>query len=107
MKFYIRGGIGDFLQHYSFIKENLDKQYLVHMHFKNAKTIFDQIGAFNCSFYEFQNVDSLNQQTNSIINQFIGIDENKIFQTPRNFYSNFDCNSRNLTLIEKFQCLNY
>ena len=90
MKFYIRGGIGDLLQHYSFIKENLDEEYLVHMHFKNAKTIFDQIGAFNCSFYEFQNADSLNQQTNSIINQFIGIDENKIFQTPRNFYSNFD-----------------
>ena len=43
MKFYIRGGIGDLLQHYSFIKENLDKQYLVHMHFKNVKQIFDEM----------------------------------------------------------------
>ena len=66
MKFYIRGGIGDLLQHYSFIKENLDKQYLVHMHFKNVKQIFDEIGALNCSFYEFEDANSLNQQTNFI-----------------------------------------
>lgn len=107
MKFYIRGGIGDFLQHYSFIKKNLDKQYLVHMHFKNAKQIFDEIGALNCSFYEFEDANSLNQQTNFIINQIIAIDNEKIFETPRSFYSDFnfghEANIKAEELIKSFK----
>ena len=90
MKFYIRGGIGDLLQHYSFIKENLDKQYLVHMHFKNVKQIFDEIGALNCSFYEFEDFDSLKKQTDAIVNQIVNIDKENICETPRVFYSDFN-----------------
>jgi len=90
MKFYIRGGIGDFLQHYEFIKNNLDKQYLVHMHFKNAKSMFDDLGINNCLFYEFNNAASLLEQTDLIIKKFIESDNDKIFETPRSFYSSFD-----------------
>lgn len=90
MKFYIRGGIGDLLQHYEFIKDNLDKEYLVHMHFKNARSIFDQIGAFNCLFYEFDDAISLSEQTNSIFKDFIDNNKDTVYETPRSFYCDFD-----------------
>jgi len=107
MKFYIRGGIGDLLQHYSFIKNNLDKQYLVHMHFKNAKQIFDEIGALNCSFHEFEDFESLKKQTDAIVNQASNIDKENICETPRVFYSDFNFgdepNDKAKELINSFE----
>ena len=90
MKFYIRGGIGDFLQSYQFVKNNLDKEYIVSMHFKNAKFVFDEIGASNCVFYDFEDLHSLTEQTNSIIDLFLRKNKEQIHQTPRSFYDTFN-----------------
>jgi len=106
MKFYIRGGIGDLLQYYKFINNNLDKEYLVHMHFKNAKQIFDEIGALSCSFYEFEDIESLNKQTDAIVNRVHNIDKENIYDTPRAFYSEFnfgyDANKSAEDLVNSF-----
>jgi len=87
---YIRGGLGDFLQYYDYIINNPSEQYLIHMHYKNAKLIFDQLGIYNCFYYEFENIFSLAKQTEFIVKNLIQMENFKIYETPRAFYSKFN-----------------
>jgi hypothetical protein len=90
MKFYIRGGIGDLLQHFWFIKNYPQAEYIVHSHFKGVKQIFDHAGATNCSFYQFDDMDSHNSQVDAIKEVHAKENQNDIQETPRAFYSSFD-----------------
>lgn len=90
MKFYIRGGIGDLLQHFWFIKNYPQSEYIVHSHFKGVKQIFDYLGATNCSFYQFDDLDSHNSLVDVIKETHAKENQNDIQETPRAFYSTFD-----------------
>lgn len=90
MKFYIRGGIGDLLQHFWFISNYPQKEYIVHTHFNGAKEIFDHLGATNCSFYKFEDMDSHNTQVDAIKSDHAKENQNDIQETPRAYYSDFN-----------------
>lgn len=90
MKFYIRGGIGDLLQHFWFIKNYPNKEYIVHCHFDGAKDVFDYLGVANCSFYKFKDMESHNSQVDVIKADHAPENQSDIQETPRSFYSDLD-----------------
>lgn len=90
MKFYIRGGIGDLLQHFWFIKNCPDQEYIVHSHFSGVKDIFDYLGANNCSFYGFEDMESHNSQVDIIKANHASENQNDIQETPRAFFSDLN-----------------
>ena len=48
------------------IKNNTDQEYIVHTHFDKAPDMFDYLGAKNCHFYKFKDMDSHNEQVDTI-----------------------------------------
>lgn len=102
MKFYVRGGIGDLLQNFWFIKSNPKSEYLVHTHFENAKYIFDHLGAYNCHFYNFNDMDSHNDQVDIIKANHSEEDQKNISETPRAFYSDLDLGDDANKIAEDF-----
>lgn len=89
-KVYIRGGIGDFLQSFGIIQQNPHDEYLVHTHFKDAKRIFDFLGAKNAKFYFFDDFDSHNNQVEIIMKENCPDgDQSKVTEAKRLFYGNF------------------
>lgn len=102
MKFYVRGGIGDLLQNFWFIKSNPKSEYLVHTHFENAKDIFDHLGVSNCHFYNFNDMDSHNDQVDLIKSNHSDEDQKNISETPRAFYSDLDFGDEANSIAENF-----
>jgi len=90
MKYYIRGGIGDLLQHYWFIKTYPNNEYIVHTHFKQAKDIFEHLKASNYHIYQFEDLESHNDQVDVIKSEHAKEDQSNIAETPRAYYSSFD-----------------
>lgn len=89
-KYYIRGGIGDLLQHYWYIKAHPEKEYIVHTHFKNAEDIFRNLGATNCHFYPFKDMPTHNEQVDVIKLAHALEDQSNILEVPRAYYSSFN-----------------
>jgi hypothetical protein len=102
MKFYVRGGVGDLLQNFWFIKNNPNNEYLVHTHFENAKDIFDHLGVSNCHFYNFNDIDSHNDQVDLIKDNHADEDQKNISETPRAFYSELDFGDEANSVAENF-----
>lgn len=102
MKFYVRGGIGDLLQNFWFIKGNPKSEYLVHTHFEKAKDIFDHLGVSNCHFYNFNDMDSHNYQVDAMKASHASEDQKNISDTPRSFYSDLDFGEEANLIAENF-----
>lgn len=90
MKFYIRGGIGDFLQTLWFARNYPHKDYIVHSHFKKAKEFYDHFGINKTCFYPFNDLDSHNDQVEIIVKEQGENSPKNIQEVPRSFYSSFD-----------------
>jgi ADP-heptose:LPS heptosyltransferase len=107
MKFYVRGGIGDFLQCSWFIANNKTKEFIVHTHFKQAESFFKSLGAENSSFYYFNNIEEHDAQIDKIIENHGENSTTNIRECPRAFYSdiNFSQESKEnaKSFVEKFQ----
>lgn len=97
MKFYIRGGIGDFLQCSWFVANNKEKEFIVHTHFKQAESFFKNLGATNCFFYYFEDIESHDSQIDKILEIHGENSTTNIRECPRAFYSdiNFSQESKN------------
>ena len=89
MKFYIRGGIGDLLQSLWFVCNYPEKEYVVHTHFKKTKEIFDYLGIKNTYFYQFDDLESHNEQIDLILKDHGENSTKNIQECPRAFYSSF------------------
>lgn len=87
MKFYIRGGVGDFLQCSWFASTNNTKEFIIHTHFKNAKDIFEEIGLANSFFYFFNNIEEHDDQVDKILENHGENSTTNIRECPRAFYS--------------------
>jgi len=90
MKFYIRGGIGDFLQSLWFVRGYPHKDYIVHTHFKKAKEFYDHFGIKNTVFYPFDDLKGHDSQVDMIVKEQGENSTKNIQETPRAFYSAFD-----------------
>ena len=90
MKFYIRGGIGDFLQSLWFARNYSHKDYVVHTHFKKAKEFYDHFGIKNTFFYPFDDLKSHDAQVDNIVKEQGENSTKNIQETPRAFYSGFE-----------------
>jgi hypothetical protein len=90
MKFYVRGGMGDFLQCSWFISNNKTQHFIVHTHFKQAESFFKNLGAENCSFYYFDNIEDHDSQVDNIINDHGENSTTNIRECPRAFYSDIN-----------------
>jgi hypothetical protein len=81
-KNYICGGIGDFLQVYPYIINNLEEKYIIHSHFKDAKKFFNFLPEKNSEYIFFSDIKELNLQKIEIFNnenEEIKIVERKYF----------------------------
>jgi ADP-heptose:LPS heptosyltransferase len=107
MKFYVRGGIGDFLQCSWFIQNNKYKEFIVHTHFKGAENFFKDLGVENASYYYFQNTEEHDEQIDKIIANHGENSTTNIRECPRAFYSdvNFSKESKENadSFCKKFQ----
>ena len=107
MKFYVRGGVGDFLQCSWFIQSNKSKEFIVHTHFEGAKQFFDDFGSENSSFYYFKNIEEHDEQIDKIISNHGENSTTNIRECPRSFYSdiNFSKESKQNadSFCERFQ----
>ena len=90
MKFYVRGGLGDFLQCSWFIKNNSTKEFIIHTHFKQAELFFKNIGIENCSFYYFDNIEEHDSQVDKIVENHGENSTKNVRECPRSFYSDID-----------------
>jgi hypothetical protein len=90
MKFYIRGGIGDFLQSLWFVRAYPHKDYIIHSHFKKAKEFYDHFGVNKTCFYPFDDFAGHNEQVDAIVKEQGENSPKNIQETPRAFYSAFD-----------------
>jgi len=90
MKFYVRGGLGDFLQCSWFIKNNSTKEFIVHTHFKQAELFFKNLGVENCHFYYFDNTEDHDSQVDKIVENHGENSTTNIRECPRSFYSDID-----------------
>lgn len=107
MKFYVRGGIGDFLQCSWFIANNKTKEFIVHTHFKQAESFFKSLGAENSFFYYFDNIEEHDAQIDKIIQNHGENSTTNIRECPRTFYSDIDFSQESKekakSFVEKFQ----
>ena len=90
MKFYVRGGLGDFLQCSWFIKNNSTREFIIHTHFKQAELFFKNIGIENCSFYYFDNIEEHDSQVDKIVENHGENSTKNVRECPRSFYSDID-----------------
>jgi len=90
MKFYVRGGIGDFLQCCWFIKNNSKQEFIVHTHFDGAESFFENLGIKNVSFYHFKNIEEHDSQVDKIVENHGENSTTNIKECPRSFYSDID-----------------
>lgn len=69
-KYYVSGGIGDFLQFFPFVLDKKNENFLIHTHFKNAKDFFDYIGIKNSEFIYFSNANEFESQKPFLLSKF-------------------------------------
>jgi hypothetical protein len=107
MKFYIRGGIGDFLQSLWFARAYPHKDYIIHSHFKKAKEFYDHFGVNKTCFYPFDDFAGHNEQVDAIVKEQGENSPKNIQETPRAFYSAFDfgeeANNASEALVDSFK----
>lgn len=87
MKFYLRGGVGDFLQTLWFVSNNLESSYIIHTHFKKAKDFFSSFGVNNIDIYTFDTIEEHDSQVDLIIQNHGENSTTNIKEVPRAFYS--------------------
>jgi hypothetical protein len=90
MKFYVRGGVGDFLQCSWFIQNNKTKEFIVHTHFKEAESFFKNLNAENVFFYYFDTIEEHDKQIDKILENHGENSTTNIRECPRSYYSNIN-----------------
>ncbi len=90
MKFYLRGGVGDFLQTLWFVTNNPDSTYIIHTHFKKAKEFFSSFGVNNTDVYLFDTIEEHDSQVDLIVKNHGENSTTNIKEVPRAFYSTID-----------------
>lgn len=87
MKFYLRGGVGDFLQTLWFVSNNPDSEYIIHTHFPKTKEFFSSFGVNNIHIYTFETIPEHDSQVDLIVNNHGENSTENIREVPRAFYS--------------------
>lgn len=90
MKFYLRGGIGDFLQTLWFVSNNPNEEYIIHTHYDKAKEFFSSFNVNNVDVYIFKNIAEHDAQVDSIVNKHGENSTQNIREVPRAFYSKIE-----------------
>lgn len=102
MKFYVRGGVGDFLQCSWFVQNNKAKEFIVHTHFKQAESFFKDFGSENASYYYFQNIEEHDEQIDRIISNHGENSTTNIRECPRAFYSDINFSKESKDKADSF-----
>lgn len=87
MKFYLRGGVGDFLQTLWFVSNNPNEEYIIHTHFPKTKEFFSSFGIENVHVYIFDTISEHDSQVDLIVNNHGENSTQNIREVPRAFYS--------------------
>jgi hypothetical protein len=87
MKYYLRGGVGDFLQCLPYMMANPDKEYLIHTHFRKAKEFIEGFGVLNCKYYYFDNIEEHDSTVDVMLEENGENTTKNISPCPRYFYS--------------------
>ena len=87
MKFYVRGGVGDFLQTLWFISNNPKEEYILHTHFKDAKNFFASFNVNNTDPYIFESIEQHDMQVDEILKNHGDNSNKNIREVPRAYYS--------------------
>jgi len=87
MRFYVRGGVGDFLQTLWFISNNSNEEYIVHTHFKDAKDFFASFNVNNVDAYIFESIEEHDMQVDEILKKHGENSDKNIREVPRAYYS--------------------
>jgi hypothetical protein len=107
MKFYVRGGVGDFLQSSWFMIGNSTQEFIIHTHFHGAEEFFKSFNLTNAHFYYFNNIEEHDAQIDKILANHGENSTSNIRECPRAFYSlvNFSKESQEkaLAFSEKFK----
>lgn len=90
MKFYVRGGIGDFLQNCWFVCNNKTREFIIHTHFKEAESFFKNLNIENTSFYYFNTMEEHDSEVDNILGNHGENSTTNIRDCPRCFYSDID-----------------
>lgn len=87
MKFYVRGGVGDFLQSSWFMMGNPNQEFIIHTHFHGAEEFFKSFNLTNAHFYYFNNIEEHDSQIDKILANHGENSTTNIRECPRAFYS--------------------
>ena len=107
MKFYVRGGVGDFLQSSWFITGNPNQEFIIHTHFHGAEEFFKSFNLTNAHFYYFNNIEEHDSQIDKILENHGENSTTNIRECPRAFYSQINFPKENqekaLAFSERFK----
>lgn len=67
MKFYIRGGVGDFLQCLPVVLLKPEEDYYIHTHYTKAKEFFNEFGLHNIKVFCFKDAVEHDEQVDQIL----------------------------------------
>ena len=87
MKFYVRGGIGDFLQCLPAAMANPSKEYYIHTHYSKAKEFFNEFGLENTKIFNFKNSQEHDEQIDVILSDCNPKVTTNFAECPRILYS--------------------
>lgn len=87
MKFYVRGGIGDFLQCLPAAMANPSKEYYIHTHYSKAKEFFNEFGLENTKIFNFKNSQEHDEQIDVILSDRNPKVTTNFAECPRILYS--------------------
>ena len=87
MKFYVRGGIGDFLQCLPAAMANPSKEYYIHTHYSKAKEFFNEFGLENTKIFNFKNSQEHDEQIDVILSDCVPKVTTNFAECPRILYS--------------------
>ena len=107
MKFYVRGGVGDFLQSSWFMMGNPNQEFIIHTHFLGAEEFFKTFNLTNAHFYYFNNIEEHDSQIDKILENHGENSTANIRECPRAFYSQIsfpkEYQEKASAFVEKFK----
>ena len=90
MKFYVRGGIGDFLQCLPAAISRPSEEYYIHTHYPKAKEFFNEFGLENAKVFPFKNSQEHDEQIDIILSDCNSKVKTNFTECPRVLYSQLE-----------------
>lgn len=102
MKFYVRGGIGDFLQSLWFILNNSKNEFIIHTHYLKAEEFFNSFNLKTAHYYYFNNIKEHDAHVDKIIEKHGENSTSNIKECPRAFYCNIEFSEKIKSKAKEF-----